>query len=321
MTVQAKDDAIQTEDVSPESVAAIKSNREIAMEQIELANLRRMEVDTGVKLVDEPFDELPPAEDSPVEIKPAPEPEPKVVRVKVDGEERAVTEEELIRSFQKNAAPDRRLEEASQLLRDAEFRAAQVAAQTQIQTAEPSIEVRDEVKETLSAIYSGDEEAATEALTKLLAKTRGGDQPTPVQSQLSVEALADAVQEKLVFDQAVSKVNSDYPDIVSDRNLEMLAVMRSNESIAQGVPRAKALLDAAEEIYKSIGKTPIGRSTTQDKPEKNSRLENKQRLETVRSASSTAVTPTLSLEEENPSSVIQEMAARRLGQSLPRQTG
>jgi predicted RecB family endonuclease len=154
-----------------------------------------------------------------------------------------------------------------------------------------------------------------------MSKNRGGDQPTPQVYQPSVDDLASAVQEKLVFDQAVTKVQTDYPDIVSDRNLEMLAVMRSNEAIAQGVPRAKALLDAAEEIYKSVGKTPIGRSNTSDKPVRNSRLENKERLEPVRSASSTAVTPALSPEEDNPSSVIQEMAARRLGQSLPRQTG
>lgn len=320
MEVQANVDAIQTEDVSPESVAAIKSNREIAMEQIELANLRRMEEDTGVKLVDSPSEVQPVVENDHVEEQAPATPEAKVVRVKVDGEERAVTEDELIRSYQKNSAADRRLEEAAQLLREAEQRAAQVAVQVQ-QPVETPIEVRDEVKETLAAIYSGDEEAATEALTKLMSKNRGGDQPTPQVYQPSVDDLASAVQEKLVFDQAVTKVQTDYPDIVSDRNLEMLAVMRSNEAIAQGVPRAKALLDAAEEIYKSVGKTPIGRSNTSDKPVRNSRLENKERLEPVRSASSTAVTPALSPEEDNPSSVIQEMAARRLGQSLPRQTG
>mgnify|MGYP003542326421 CR=1 FL=1 len=59
MEVQANVDAIQTEDVSQESVAAIKSNRELAMEQIELANLRRMEEDTGVKLVDDSSEEAP----------------------------------------------------------------------------------------------------------------------------------------------------------------------------------------------------------------------------------------------------------------------
>lgn len=322
MTVQANDDAIQNEDVSPESVAAIKSNREIAMEQIELANLRRMEEDTGVKLVADDPDDAPVVNDEPEAVVTPAAPEAKVVRVKVDGEERSITEDELIRSYQKNSAADRRLEEAAQLLREAEQRAAQVAAQTQVsQPAEPSKDVRDEVKETLSAIYSGDEEAATEALTKLMAKTRGGDQPTPQSPQVSVDELAFAVQEKLVFDQAVAKVQTDYPDLVSDRNLEMLTVMRSNEAIAQGVPRAQALLTAAEEVYRSIGKEPTGRSNTSDKPSKNSRLENKERLEPVRSASSTAVTPALSPEEDNPSSVIQEMAARRLGQSLPRQTG
>ena len=320
MNVQANDDAIQNEDVSPESVAAIKSNRELAMEQIELANLRRMEEDTGVKLVDDSSEEAPVVENDHVEEQVPTTPEPKVVRVKVDGEERAVTEDELIRSYQKNSAADRRLEEAAQLLREAEQRAAQVAVQVQ-QPVETPAEVRDVAKETIEAIFGGDEVAAAEALAKLMSNNRGGDQPTPQVYQPSVDDLAAAVQEKLVFDQAVTKVQTDYPDIVSDRNLEMLAVMRSNEAIAQGVPRAQALLSAADEIYKSVGKTPVGRSITSEKPARNSRLENKERLEPVRSASSTAVTPALSPEEDNPSSVIQEMAARRLGQSLPRQTG
>lgn len=207
MEVQANDDAIHNEDVSTESVAAIKSNREIAMEQIELANLRRMEEDTGVKLVDSPSEDKPVVENDHVEEQVPATPEAKVVRVKVDGEERAVTEDELVRSYQKNAAADRRLEEAAQLLREAEQRAAQVEAQTKVQQpVETPTEVRDEVKETLAAIYSGDEEAAAEALTKLMSKNRGGDQPTPQAYQPSVDDLAAAVQEKLVFDQAVAKV-------------------------------------------------------------------------------------------------------------------
>lgn len=315
MTTQ-ENDAIQNEDVSTESVAAIKSNREIAMEQIELANMKRMEEDTGVKLVeDEPKDE-PVVEAT--EEKPEPEThEPKVVRVKIDGEERTVTEDELIRSYQKNSAADRRLEEAAQLLREAEQRALQVKEQTK-PTVEPDTGLQDEVKETLAAIYGGDEEAAAAALTKLMSKNRGGDQPTPQVAQPSVDELANAVQEKLVFDQAVAKVQTDYPDLVSDRNLEMLTVMRTNEAIAQGVSRAQALLAAAEEVYRSVGKEPVGRSDTTNKPRTNSRLENKEKLDPVRAASSTAVTPTVNAEEDNPSSVIQEMAARRLGQSLPR---
>lgn len=323
MTTQANADAIQ-EDVSEvESAVALRSNREIAMEQIELANMRRMEEETGVKLTaDEP------APIDPVINEPEPEPEGKKVVVKVDGQEEAVTEEELVRSYQKNKAADRRLEEAAQLLRAANERAAQLEAQIQsapaaeVPPAKADEDLRAEVKNTLSVIYGGDEEAATEALTQLLAKTRGGDQPTPQAPQLNVDELADAVQQRIEVDTAFAQLKADYPDLIADPNLEMLTAMKINQAIARGTPRAQAMLESAADIYKSLGKEPAGRQT-QAKPEAkpNTRLENKARLDPVRAASSSAALPEVAAEEGDPSSVIQEMAARRLGQSLPRRTG
>ena len=50
------------------------------------------------------------------------------VKVKVDGTELEVSQEELVRTFQKNAAADKRLEEATRLLREAEQLAAARAA-------------------------------------------------------------------------------------------------------------------------------------------------------------------------------------------------
>lgn len=325
MPTPAQADAIQSDvpaDDAVESVAAVRSNREIAMEQIELANMRRMEEDSGVKLTaDEP---APAPVDVPIE---APQPAQKVVTVKVDGLEKTITEDELIRSYQKNAAADRRLEEAAQLLRQANERADQLAAQVQVQAqiAEPPADVpglRDEVKETLSVIYGGDEEAATEALTKLLTKNRGGDQPTPQVVQPNVDELAVAVQQRLEVDTAFAKLKTDYPDLIADPNLEMLTALKIKQAIAQGTPQAQAMLESADEIYRSLGKTPAGRQVDAPQPKvPNARMENKERLEPVRAASSSAVLPQVDAEEANPSSVIQEMAARRLGQSLPRRTG
>lgn len=321
MTTQAQVDAIQTDvpaEDAPESVVALRSAREIAMEQIELANLERMGITPE------------PAEPAPAPVEPVPAPvvnEPVVTKVpvKVDGVQQEVDLDTLVRSYQKNSAADRRLEEAAQLLRQANERANQLEAQVQKPTpvAEPapSADLRTEVKETLSVIYGGDEEAATEALTNLLAKNRGGDQPTPQAQPVSVDQLADAVSEKLEFDTAFAKVKSDYPDLIADPNLEMLTAMRLQQAVDAGQSRGAALLAVAGDIYGSLGKQPAGRPTPAPTPRTNSRQENKERLELVKPASSSAVLPAADAEEGDPSSVIAEMAARRLGQSLPRRTG
>lgn len=330
MTTQAPADAIQ-EDVSDvEPAVALRSNREIAMEQIELANMRRMEEEHGGKLVSVEDKGLNPPKDvefnrdEPIEEAPA----PKVRTVKIDGEERTVTDDELVRSYQKNQAADRRLEEAAQLLRAANERAAQLEAQIQsappatVPPAQADEDLRAEVKNTLSVIYGGDEEAAAEALTNLLTKNRGGDQPTPPVQQPSVDELADAVQRRLEVDTAFATLKTDYPDLVTDPNLEQLTAMRVREAVAGGMPPAQAILESAASIYRSLGKEPTGRQPAPVAPPKtNTRQENKERLEPVRAASSSAVLPEVAAEEGDPSSVIQEMAARRLGQSLPRRTG
>ena len=319
---QAALDAIQSDvpnDDNLESIAAIKSNREIAMEQIEAANLARMQEETGVKLTtDEPTPIVEQIEEQ------LADPAPVVKKVKIDGEERTVTEDELIRSYQKNQAADRRLEEAAQLLRAANDRAAQLEAQIQEQppTVQPSVGLRDEVKSTLAVIYGGDEEAAAEALTNLLTKTRGGDQPTPQPVQLNVNELANAVSEKLEFDTAFAKVKSDYPDLINDPNLEMLTAMKLQQAVDAGYARGAALLAVASDVYQSLGRQPAGRQPDPaPTPKPNARQDNKERLDPVRAASSSAIPPSVLAEEANPSSVIQEMAARRLGQSLPRRTG
>lgn len=321
-------DAIQTDvpaDENLETIQVAKSPRELAMEQIEATNMARLEAETGIKLTSpEPAPVAKQLEEQLVDPEPAPVPAGRTV--KIDGEERIVSDDELIRSYQKNQAADRRLEEAAQLLRQANERAAQLEAQIQKPQEQPTptpvaADFRDEVKSTLAVIYGGDEEAATEALTKLLAKTRGGDQPTPQPVQLNVEELAEAVSEKLEFDTAFAKVKSDYPDLISDPNLEMLTAMRMKQAIDMGVPRGEALLTVADEIYKSTGRQPTGRQPEPVKEQKNVRQGNKEQLELVRSASSTAIPPGTPAEETDPSSVIQEMAARRLGQSLPRRTG
>lgn len=298
--------------------------REIAMEKIASAQIERARAAGDFDGMDD-VDVDPDNPDAnqvalqaPTKAEPA---APKVHVVKIDGEERQVTDDELVRSYQKNAAADRRLEEASNLLREANERAAQLAAQvvTPAPIAKPETPDKDfqaEVKSVLSKLYEGDEDNAAEALTNLLMKTRGGDQPTPA-TNIDIDQLTVQIQQKMDIEKAFASIQSDYPDLIADPDLEMLTAMKINRAVANGTPRAQAMLDSAAEVYKSVGKVAVGRQSESPKTGTAQRLDNKRKLDLVKPASGVAshhATPT----EEDASSVIAEMAARRLGQSIPR---
>lgn len=285
-----------------------ESPRARALAAIEEGHRARMEEEMGVSLSDDKVQEEV-EEEAPAAVEQTPV--PGAFKVKVDGVEQEVSAEDLIRAYQKNSAADRRLEEAARILRDAE----QLAAQQQVAEPEqPQGNLREEAAEMMSKLYDGDQEAAAEALVNLLAKTKGGDQPTRRQ-EVDADVLAEQVLERMAFNSAVERVKSDYPDLVADSNLEQLVVMQSTNLVSSGVPRAEALLSVAESLYKSLGKTPTGRQQDTPKP-KSARQENKDRLDNVPSASATATSMPVKSEEPDQSALIREVARRRIGQSL-----
>lgn len=285
-----------------------ESPRARALAAIEEGHRARMEEEMGMSLSDDKGQEEV-EEEAPAAVEQAPV--PGAFKVKVDGVEQEVSAEDLIRAYQKNSAADRRLEEAARILREAE----QLAAQNQVAEQEvPQGNLREEAAEMMSKLYDGDQEAAAEALVNLLAKTKGGDQPTRRQ-EVDADVLTEQVLERMAFNSAVERVKSDYPDLVADSNLEQLVVMQSTNLVSSGVPRAEALLSVAESLYKSLGKTPTGRQQDTPKP-KSARQENKDRLDNVPSASATATSMPVKSEEPDQSALIREVARRRIGQSL-----
>lgn len=310
-------DAID-QDVSDETIEAPKSARELAMEKIASENIARVAKDFDGE-IDQDIDPDDPDADQLELQKPEPQKAtPKVHTVKIDGEERTVTDDELIRTYQKNAAADRRLEEATALLRQAQEQAARPAPTQDPAPAAPQ-ELQAQVKNVINTLFGGDEDSASEALTNLLMTNgRGGDQPTPTAPNIDIDQLTVQIQERMDIGKAFETLQSDYPDLIADPDLEMLTAMKIDRAVASGTPRAAAMINAAQEVYKSLGKV-TGRQDDATKQGQTRRLDNKQRLDNVRPASGVA-SRTTTPQEENASSVIAQMAQRRLGQSMPRQT-
>lgn len=304
--------------------------RELAMEAISKKHITNLEAELGISLTNsEPDAQIAEqlAEPAPVVAEPVVSATPAVqtYKVKVEGVEQEVDADTLVRAYQKNSAADRRLEQATSLLREAEEQAQKIAnapVQTPVPTGKTPEELRAEAANLLDKMFDGDKDAAADALVGMLANVRGGDQPTPapVQAPIDENALAAKVIEQMAVTSAFNQLKTDYPDVISDFDLERLTAMKIERAMELGTPRATAMIEAAAEVYKMVGKTPAGRQAEPVPTPANTRLANKERLDNLPIASATAVSPEAPAEGTNPSAVIAELASRRLGQSLPRPT-
>jgi len=335
MPAPKTDDAIYEDalaDVSPDDVKPRpKSKRELDMEQLEASHLRRLEEESGVKLTSEdpPKDDQLAAQLADEELDGAAAAVPEVIadvagrriRVKVDGVEQDVPLDEVLRSYQKGSAADRRLEEATRLLKEAQEQARQQIApklpQQETAVTPPQAgpdELETAVKAALSNLYQGDDGAAAKELASIIA--RSAQPATPVVPDLDVGTLANQLQQHLDVKSALQKIKDDYPDIPANRDLEMLTLLKVEAKETEGMARSAAILAAADEVYATLGKKP-GRQPEPVASKREEKLARKAAMDQLPAANVSAATQDQT-EDDSPSAVIAAMAAKRLGQSLPR---
>lgn len=246
---------------------------------------------------------------------------PAKVKVKVDGVEQEVSLEEMTRTYQKNAAADRRLEEAARRQRELDEREAQINAQlaersaaaTKTDPAEPLVDPAV-AKQFTAALFDGDEEKAVAgfnaAVQAAVDKAMSGraTSATPVDP----EEIAAQVEQRFAVNSALKQSQTDYPDMYADPDIEALAAMKIRAKRDQeGMSFVDALEATQTELASKFGWKKSGRqdataSTTRDEKQKR-----KEALDPVQSANvkaNTTVEPPLSN-----SAIIAQMAARRPG--------
>lgn len=200
---------------------------------------RDEELNEGKEEVKEVVDE-PKEEESEIEENKTEKPEviePSLVKIKVDGEEKEVPKDKVldagIRALQKESSADKRLEEATRLLREIQ----QKYEQPQQQQA-PSQEWDDAT--VVYALEHGTEEQKAYAVSLL----RGRDKATP---EAIVQQTTQHVLNTVDFKQASEWFASEYKDIVSDPYLLQLASLQEDRLRADGDKRPR------KELYKTIG--------------------------------------------------------------------
>ena len=289
------------------------SPRELAMEAIELANRARLDrtqdfPETSQAAADQVAEQL-------AEPRPLVPTEGQTVLVKLDGQEQEVSFSDVLRSYQKGAAADRRLEEATRLLNEAKQAQATPPAALEPPAVSPPQESHGEVEEfvrgALDKMFEGEQDAAVLALTSAI-KTAGGRQPT--QSPISIDEIAVQLQQRMAVDKSLEIVRQEYPDIIANKDIELLTSIKINDRVAAGESRADAMLTAAQEVYAILGKQPI--STRREDSKIDEKLARKAALDTIRSANAAATVATTDDYNTDPSAIIRAMAASRPGGNL-----
>lgn len=345
------DSAIQSDVPAPAAAATAatdttevqKSSRELAMEALENRHQQQMAEANGYEL---PVEEEPapviaaaPADQLAAQLADPPAAAaaevPNTVRVKVDGVETDVPLDEVVRQYQKNSSADKRLTEATRLLREAqeaqaqrlliEQQEAQLRAQ-QANTATPDNATTDNQpvdesgKEFLKALFEGDEENALTALQKVI----GGRQQTATAATptLDIDQIANAVtqqvQQKFAVESALAQNQRDYPELYSDPDMEALALTKIQRLREQSGSDFFTALDAvSKDMATKFGWAASAAPGRQADPAtttssaRTAKLEQKRSIDNV--ASINTKTTTTEQQPENPSDVIAAMKAARAG--------
>ena len=299
--------AVKTDD----HVAYQPSARDQELER--LADARNARVEAELSAAGDQVVQDEPASTDPV----APTVEDQVTKqmrkVKVDGEELEVSEDDLVASYQKQAAATKRLQEAGQMKEQAERILAEAKAQaaqmaTPAKPAEPEPDRAEKIKAYHQALFEGDQETASRLFDEV---AQGRQAPIPDMNQIVSQATS-VVKQQLDNESALDKFTKDYSEIVDDPYLVNVTKQHMEANMAAGKPYAEALMAAGEQTrdwLKSKVPASQGESTTTTRAEK---LEKKGRIDNIRTTS--AIAATQEEPEENTSAVIMQMRkARGLG--------
>lgn len=328
-----KQEAVSQEEVEQTTEEPIKSAREIAMEAIAAQRSLSLAND-GVDISDKnevKTDEkdLQLANQLAQDEKPVSAPEAMLVKVKVDGNEVEIPLSEVVKSYQKDSAASKRLQEATRLLQYAEQQAEQIAknaslpdnnAVNQPDNEQDKETRRGKIKDAFSKLYEGDEDGAVEAMLQIVGD-QGVKQTTQIQQPIDTAAIAAQVRQQLDVESAYKETRLDYPELFSDTERGIILGRETVERMAakesEGMTKAEALQKSAEEVAALFGVKKSGRQTEEKQSTaRDTKLERKANLDIPRSVNVVAGNKQSPAEAPNVSSIIAEMAKSRLGQSL-----
>jgi hypothetical protein len=163
-------------------------------------------------------------------------------KIKIDGVEQELPIEEIIARAQKVTKADQYLAEAARIRNELEQQKLSVI-KTDVSAA-PVVSDEDDLA-LARAIQMGSEEEAKAAVRKIREQVLESVKAS--NKGPSNDDLSRTIDERLTFNEAISKFNSDYKDLVADPKLHKMVLDRDAELIVQGDRRPYY------ERYKEVG--------------------------------------------------------------------
>ncbi len=260
------------------------------------------------------------------------------VMVKIDGVEERVPASKALGQYQKGAAADVRLANATKILNDAKEASAKTLREAQEKVAfAPPSEKKDAVtqaqsaqaanekfKKASEALFAGDPDEAARFFSEAVAATQAPASTVDakaIDQDALVQQVSAKVEQQLTTRSALDKLFQDYPEIKAKKAFGLIADEYVEAYVSQGMTTADAIAAAGEAIGEeySLGKfKPSATVPSTGRPLKTSgpttiaaKLDAKKDLDEIssghaRSTSTVQADPTTQ-------DVIAEMAARRPG--------
>lgn len=186
------------------------------------------------------------------------------VKLKIDGEEKEATLDQVTRNYQKGAAGDKRLQEASAILRQIEEKTRALtekeqAFQMQMQAAQEQRakgnlsqdDYQEAVRELVTAFVDADEERALELLQNIIPPPSTGALDPQAVEQV-VERRMRAIEQERALKEAQERFTKEYKDLASDPKLFDLVDMETIR-VQKEKPYAspwEVISEAAENVKK-----------------------------------------------------------------------
>ena len=265
----------------------------------------------------EPFKvQRPDGEEEPL-VEPTAEPEEetaltpdttKLFKIKVNGKELELTEQQLIDRAQKIEAADEYLRQAAEKKRQAEYVEPEDTGPSPAELQRLQ-DVED--RKLVRAIQMGTEEEATAALRQLR------EQASAKSPSLSRDDVSRTIDERLAFNVAIDKFSTEYNDIWSDPILKSIALQQDAQLLAQGDrrPYMERYTEVGNNLRawkQSLAPAPVAPKADEGFKAKE---EKKAAAPKVPSQANAKTTPKAEEQEEDdsPTSVISQMARQRGG--------
>lgn len=219
-----------------------------------------------------------------------------MVRVKVDGVEQEIPVADVVRSYQKDAAAQARLNEATRVLEEARRTAAAAKPPASVEqqpapTHTTPIPEPETVKGFVEALFEGDTEKAVAAFSKLGLNTGRTDGATLDLEQVATQ-LTPAIKQQLIDDSALERFEKANADLAADPHLVSVTNNFIQDAVNGGTPYAEALEVGAKRTRDWLASIGAAKPSSEPAPSAHqpSKLERKARIDEVQALNRTANT-------------------------------